>query len=147
MSLFERIEKYTAYEPNTGCWLWTGSTTRFGYGEIRMKDYPRVVHRLRYEQQFGPIPKGLFVLHICDNPLCSNPYHMFLGTKTENNIDRHKKGRTYKGPKKKSDPIQVKTIRSLKYSPLTYFQIAKYFRVKVATISKIIRRETHARIT
>lgn len=142
MSLLDRIEKYTAYEPNTGCWIWTGSTTLFGYGEIRMKDYPRVVHRIRYEHEFGLIPKGLFVLHTCDNPLCSNPYHMFLGTRADNNNDRHRKGRTYKGPRRPSDPIQVKTIKSLKNSHLTYTEIAKYFRITTLTVSNIIRRKT-----
>jgi len=38
------------------------------------------------------------VLHKCDNPPCSNPDHLFLGTKTDNNVDRDTKGRGKKPP-------------------------------------------------
>lgn len=50
-------------------------------------------HRLAYEEAFGPIPPGLWVLHKCDTPACINPDHLFVGTNADNVRDREKKGR------------------------------------------------------
>ncbi len=44
----------------------------------------------------GEIPDGLFVLHRCDNRLCANPEHLFLGTAGDNNRDMWAKGRAAK---------------------------------------------------
>lgn len=134
------------YEPNTGCWLWYGALSAAGYGQIRMRDYAHLVHRVRYKLKFGEIPNGICVLHKCDNPLCSNPDHMFLGTKKDNNNDRHKKGRSFRGTLTKLDSIQILTIRSLVGSGYPYWQIGKYFGVRHECIRKIIRLKTYKNI-
>lgn len=52
-------------------------------------------HRLAYELAFGPLPSGAMVCHRCDNPMCCNPNHLFIGTAADNNEDKMKKGRHY----------------------------------------------------
>lgn len=128
MSLSERLDVHTAFEPNTGCWIWTGATTAFGYGSIRLK-YGTSVHRVRYEQKFGKIPGKLCVLHKCDNPLCGNPDHMFLGTIQDNNLDRDRKGRTRKGKKTYLDDLQIAVIRSFPRGMPGMMAVAKYFKI------------------
>lgn len=50
-----------------------------------------------WEKIKGPIPKGLFLCHKCDNiyGYCVNIEHIFLGTPKDNAQDCHNKGRTH----------------------------------------------------
>lgn len=90
--LFRRVNKTET------CWLWTGYTSRGGYGMIRVGEKMRTTHRVSWEIHHGPIPigeghHGTCVLHRCDNPPCVNPAHLFLGTAADNNRDREQKHR------------------------------------------------------
>lgn len=101
----ERFEEKYIPEPNSGCWLWLGPTSRTNkmvYGTIgigRGRTYK--AHRISWTLHNGDIPAGIFVLHRCDNPLCVNPQHLFLGTHADNMADMAKKGRARTGPKEK----------------------------------------------
>lgn len=88
-----RLEYLSIPEPNSGCLLWLGNIVTFGHGILRTPQGDALAHRLSWEFAFGPIPDGLCCLHKCDVPACINPAHLFLGTKADNNADRHRKGR------------------------------------------------------
>lgn len=84
--------KWTAN--TSGCWIWTAARCRFGYGVIGTRaQRARLAHRVSWELHRGAIPDGLCVLHMCDVPACVNPSHLFLGTRRDNNVDMHAKGR------------------------------------------------------
>ena len=79
-----------------GCWKWTSSVDRDGYGLFRgvVGDTPYLkAHRWSYAFHKGPIPKDMMVCHRCDNPSCVNPEHLFLGTGSDNQTDKWQKGR------------------------------------------------------
>jgi HNH endonuclease len=64
----------------SGCWLWTGHITDFGYGDASH----RRAHRALYEVAIGPIPHGFEVDHICRVRHCVKPAHLEAVTGDEN---------------------------------------------------------------
>lgn len=78
------------------CWEWNAGKFTDGYGCFHFEGKEIGAHRAAWRIHNGPIPNGALVCHHCDNPGCVNPDHLFLGTVTDNNHDRDKKGRGHK---------------------------------------------------
>lgn len=67
-----------------GCWLWTGSLKGNGYGSFAWDGKTQHPHRVSYELFVGPIPEGMQIDHICNNPRCVNPRHLSPAWPVEN---------------------------------------------------------------
>ena len=93
VSVLDRFKGKVIPEPNSGCWLWLGSTDGRGYGKMRVGDKLKRAHRIGYELFVGPIPQGMDACHTCDVTSCVNPDHLFLGTAADNMRDCVAKGR------------------------------------------------------
>lgn len=89
----QRLLKNRDIDPTTGCWLWTKSCGKKGYGQIWIIDKFVRVSRASFEIFKGPIPDGLNVLHSCDTPRCFNPDHLEAGTQSKNITDAVERGR------------------------------------------------------
>ena len=72
------------------CREWTKAKTR-GYGIFRHRGRTRYVHRIAWMREYGPIPKGMLIMHLCDNPACYNIEHLQLGTDADNHADKARK--------------------------------------------------------
>ena len=92
-TLLQRLLNNVIVKDVTDCWEWQGGKQNIGYGMIRDDNKMRTTHRVSYEEHKGPIPKGLCVMHSCDNPICCNPDHLSLGTHKQNTQDMMSKGR------------------------------------------------------
>lgn len=98
-------------------------------------------HRLVWTQTFGPIPKGLCVLHRCDVRNCINPEHLFLGTRPENSVDMVQKGRMSWGEKHPTSKLTEKDVLFIRSSELSTRKLGAMFGVNQMLISKIKRRK------
>lgn len=63
-------------DPESGCWLWTASLNKYGYGQFRVRPRTRGAHRVAYEALIGPIPEGMQLDHLCRVRRCVNPAHL-----------------------------------------------------------------------
>lgn len=138
---FRRVE----YDPNAGCWLWSGGVGCGGYGRFRHGG-ASLAHRVSYAWAKGPIPAGFVVMHKCDTPACVNPEHLSAGTQGDNNADRQAKGRSRGGDRRgernrmsKLTEFQVSCIRLRLREGQTQASIAADFGVAHQTISDIAR--------
>jgi DNA-binding Lrp family transcriptional regulator len=96
--LEKQFWRYVNPEPNCGCWLWSGSCSRLGYGELRVAGRSKRATHVALELDGRPVPRGMHACHSCDFPPCVNPAHLFIGTHKENMADSAAKGRASKPP-------------------------------------------------
>lgn len=96
------------------CWLWKLSTDDCGYGQVFQHGKRYLAHRRAYQYAIGPIPKGMFVCHTCDNPICVKPAHLFLGTPRDNTRDSIAKGRWAVGERVTTSKLTATDITSMR---------------------------------
>lgn len=134
-----------------GCWEWTGSKNKHGYGEIRVNRKHLNASRGSWIAYKGEIPKGMYVLHTCDNRSCTNPDHLFLGTPKDNMLDMIKKGRAsfIKGDNcpwaKINSTIVIDILENLKKGVSTN-ELSKKYNISVKYIGEIRRGSKWAHV-
>jgi hypothetical protein len=146
-------------EPNSGCWLWTGNLANSGYGRLLIhgRGPTTAAHRASWAIHFGVPPQGLDVCHKCDNRLCVNPEHLFLGTRSDNMRDCAAKGRNasqrrpercsligndiprVKGESHYLSKLTEQQVHVIRRSKDTTVSLAHRFGVHRATVNKVRR--------
>lgn len=129
------------------CWIWTGRRIKFEYGTMVIKRKNCTAHRVSWTFHYGEIPKGMCILHHCDNPPCVNPDHLFVGTYLDNAKDRTKKQRGHmpsgsKNPMSKLNEEQVIEIRRRLANGEKTKILAKDFNMERKTIDNIKTRRS-----
>lgn len=130
--------------PHLGqCWEWIGSVNcKWGYGQFGTKRLR--AHRVAWVLTNGEITNNLHVLHKCDNRLCCNPEHLFLGTQQDNIDDKVSKGRQPKGETNGGHILTSQQVNEIRQrymaGGITQYKLADEYGVRQTTISAIITR-------
>lgn len=147
-TIAERFLPRVKKSGNNGCWVWQGCQSN-GYGRFGIMGVTEYAHRVSWLIFKGFIPAGLFVCHKCDNPICVNPRHLFLGTAKENMKDASKKGRIkipkesyYKNERHQVSKLSNDQVRFIRSTKLSGVELAERFNVTPTTISYARRKIT-----
>lgn len=136
----DRFWSKVAIKEQDECWLWTASKDRKGYGWFGVKGNkvtraPRFALMLKLGRGLG---KRECALHHCDNPSCVNPKHLFVGTISDNNLDKIRKGRS-SGPYPKMSQVKInQLVKMHKTRQWTQRQLGEIFGLHQGQISRIL---------
>ena len=123
------------------CWPWLGSTD-WRYGTFYHNNRCNKAHRIAWSIHHGkPVPKNLMVCHSCDNTVCVNPKHLFIGTMKDNALDSMRKGR---GGNMK---LTAEGVREIRRSTLTAAELARRYGVRKREIYAVRSGSTWQYVT
>jgi len=149
-NLEEAISYRTDKKSSNECWEWQGqrrkpkANAKSGYGRLEFKGKQYTAHRLAWElHNKTTVPEGYVVCHVCDNPCCVNPSHLFLGSNQDNMDDMKRKKRQCKGEDKHIAKLSKKDVEYIKSLPKGFNQseLARQFNVYPSTISAIVNNK------
>lgn len=136
-NLRERMDKHTGLptEPK-GCREWRAGSGGDGYGSIGVSGKVMRAHRVAWALHHNtPIPQGLQIIHICNNPRCVNPEHLGLGTPSENMQHRSLSGRHGRAKLTYDDVVLA---RKLAAKGISVRELAERYKVTHMTMYRVV---------
>lgn len=139
---WQRVDKRQPDE----CWPWLLCTDG-KYGKFSLRGVEFKAPRVAYYLRTGTDPGELDVCHSCDNPICCNPAHLSLGTRSQNLREMVARGRKVSrplpgelNPMAKLTEDDVYTIRE-KYATgkVTQRELAAEYGVARSLIGRLVK--------
>ena len=140
------------------CWLWLAGKDKNGYGKfdvtlprgdtpVGVKTPQRYIraHHFAFETVHGPVAKGTFLMHSCDNPACVRPDHLSIGDPKANYHDSKRKGRNTRGERNAKSVLTdalVRVMRSEAAHGMRCNDIARKYGVKFGAVYFMLKGKT-----
>lgn len=138
--------KYVEGHPDH-CWMWRGAKYANGYGMVSLRRGKRKTfsaHRVAWSAANSKnIPNGMMICHKCDNRLCVNPSHLYLGSGIDNNRDTvvRNRGNRVLGSKCSWAKLSEDDVRFIRESVAAQRDLAERFQIDPSTVSQIKSRK------
>lgn len=124
------------------CWRWKAGHFSQGYGRFKVDGLQKRAHRVSWELTNGPISEEKLCLHRCDNKLCVNPNHLYIGNQSDNMCDMVERNSTFKNncriARSKFYEGEIWLIRKLKI-PSRKYGINRKYKISARTVAKMFK--------
>lgn len=137
--------KFVKMQGLNECWPWTGAKTKDGYAQFAAEGRQWKGHRLAYEERHGEIPPWpeRVVMHLCNNPSCCNPHHLYLGTASENMEHAGSLGNlSRKGAANGNSKLTLEQVTAIRLDKRPSRAVAKDYGIEKTQVLRI-RRGDH----
>jgi hypothetical protein len=139
------------------CWPWLGYVHPEGYGQTHWGNRKAFAHRIAamitglVKSPTAPRSTNrgrTIVLHTCDNKLCCNPRHLFIGTLRQNIHDCINKGRSRYACGEQHrlalfTATQVRAIRAQHKQGVSQRQLMRQYNAAQSVISRLVNRHSY----
>lgn len=139
--VLDRVLKNIELKPDSSCIEWTGDTSQDGYARMSVgtRETQTKVRVSRWTLGFFMggvvLPPEINACHVCDNPLCIAPDHLFPGTHQDNMDDMVAKGRS--AVSKGNAQLSVDQVKDIKFGGGSLKQAAERNNCSKTTASYI----------
>ena len=151
-TLEERFFEKTIRNESNDCLEWISYIFNSGYGGFWYDGRSFLAHRIAYmlAHGFDSLDDNILVLHRCDNKICVDYNHLFLGNHSDNTQDMISKGRQntlnrVTGEDHPNSKLTEEDVKLMRYiyaqGGVTHRELAKEFGVWYSAVGRIIRRE------
>ena len=142
MPLEERFWSKVNKRNFSECWEWDATIGIDGYGQFWFKGKMIHAHRVSWMiKNDREIPNGMIALHSCDNKRCVNPYHIRIGTYSDNMADREERTPYRMGRISRFYEGEIWLMRKLYDGGISQYLISKMFRTSQGHISNLINNK------
>ena len=80
----ERFWSKVDLDDPADCWIWDAALQTAGYGNVWIEGTNHTAHKVAWVWEYGPVPDGLQLDHLCRNRRCVRPDHLEPVTSREN---------------------------------------------------------------
>lgn len=138
-TVLERFEERFVKKSSFDCWIWQGSI-RNKYGQFYFQKTMKA-SRVSWIIYRGDIPEGKYICHHCDNTLCVNPDHLYVGDAKTNMKDKinRQRGNVPYGSRHPNSKLNEEKVKDILTSHLKGKDLAKKYNIGEMEISRIKR--------